>query len=848
MSASSPTFGQRTTSLGGTTASKPDEQPVQRIFRPTVTQEEFMHDTSDQILLSGTFGAGKSLIGCQKGHMLNTRFPGNRGLIVRKAFADVRSSTIKQTLLEEVIPESHIVEHNKGEHVIEHLTGQTDRAGDPVTAEIHYHGLDSGRKTGSDDLPRKIGSMEFGWIFVDEGTELGLGEWNQLLGRLRFNGRRQSGQWFTVPTQQIFTATNPAGPSHWMYELFYTDKGDGETEVYEMKLTENPGVDEAYVNRLRNNLSGIYKERYFEGKWVGSEGQIYGEYDPTLHLLHPDDLPGDWTVNRESEFSATGERCYFVDPPASWRVYRAVDFGYTNPFVCFDDQTEILTEDGWVEFPDLKRDVDVATVDPDTRQMEFQTPTSYIDQRYAGEMIRGSSKEAGANFKVTPNHQMVLESRKTGEWKKRRADDLPNWDHSIPVGGWTPSEGEPDAEFTVPHIDDGDRSKELPPTTRGAFARFLGLWLADGDVKRAHVRIAQKNGCDAVRSVLKRLGWEWSESSNGEGTVQFDISSIDLWRFFRDHDLLHKSREKRIPKFAFDKWDGDTLRRLLEGLMLGDGSQDDDNDPRGSYHTMSRQLADDVQRLAARLGIPSKVLDRDPGGGYGGSTGRLYQVSFHVHERATLSKMDIETVDYDGTVHCVEVPNGTLVVRRNDRPMVCGNCQWWARSPDDTLILFREIYKSQTRYGEHAKDIQRLTSDDWRLVKSFADHDAEGRETLNREGVNTVNADKNVGDGIQAVKKRLAPDDRGRADLYFMEGARVHKPDPELVLDNTTNVYKTVDEIPGYAWDSDDDEDEPVKEDDHGMDSLRYITYSLDGGIDIDEDELNRWKTVTEGL
>ncbi len=466
-----------------------------------------MHDTHDQILLSGTFGAGKSLIGCEKGHQLNVKFAGNRGLIVRKAFADVRSSTINQTLLEEVIPESHIIEHNKGEHVIEHLTGTYDRKGNPVTSEIHYHGLDSGRKTGSDDLPRKIGSMEFGWIFVDEGTELELGEWNQLLGRLRYNGKRQNGQWFQVPKQQIFTATNPDGPTHWMYDLFYRDPPEG-VNSYEMTLKDNPGVDEAYVRRLDNNLSGIYKERYFEGKWVGAEGLIFDEYDPSVHLLHPDDLPGDWTVNRQSEFSATGEQCYFVEPPANWRVYRTIDFGYTNPFVC----------------------------------------------------------------------------------------------------------------------------------------------------------------------------------------------------------------------------------------------------------------------------------------------------------------------------------------------------QWWARSPDDTLVMFREIYKSQTRYEEHAKEIQRLTGDNWRVVKSFADHDAEGRETLNREGINTVNADKNVGDGIQAVKKRLSFDERGEVDLYLMEGSRVHKPDPQILMEESTGALKTVDEISGYVWDSDRDDDEPVKEEDHGMDAMRYLVYSLDGGIDIGEDELERWKSVTEGF
>lgn len=494
----------RTTSIGGSQAAKSDG-PIRTVFRPTGTQEQFMHDTSGQILLSGTFGAGKSLIGCEKGYKLNTLYAGNRGLIIRKAFADVRSSTINQTLLEETIPDSHIVDHNKGEHVIEHLTGTTDPTGEPVTSEIHYHGLDSGRKTGADDLPRKIGSMEFGWIFVDEGTETDKGEWNQLLGRLRYNGKRQAGMWYRVPEQQIFTATNPAGPAHWMYDLFYRDPPE-DSATYEMTLYDNPGVDEAYVQRLENNLSGIYRERYLEGKWVGAEGLVYDEYKPSLHLVHPDDLPTGWTLNRKSEFSATGEKSYWVSPPSDWRVYRTVDFGFNNPFVC----------------------------------------------------------------------------------------------------------------------------------------------------------------------------------------------------------------------------------------------------------------------------------------------------------------------------------------------------QWWARSPDDVLFMFRELYRSERRIDQHAEDINRMTDDDWRVPKSFADHDAEGRERLNAAGINTVGAEKSVLDGIQAVKSRLAEDDLGRSQIYLMEGARVHKPDPQLQMDG--RPLKTVDEISGYTWDKDTDEDEPVKEDDHGMDAMRYLVYSLDGGISMTDEEIERWKTVTEGL
>lgn len=503
-------FGQKEASIGGSNPRQDSGGTQQREikFTPTEKQEHFLFDTSDEILMSGTVGAGKSKIGTEKGYMLNTRYPGNRGLVVRKSFFDVRSSTINQTLLEDVIPESHILEHNKGEHVIEHLTGETDPSGDPVVSEIHYHGLDSGR-TSSDKLPKKIMSHEYGWIFVDEGTELSEDEWAGLLTRLRFDGKQQNGYYYPVPVQQIFTATNPAPPSHWMYSRFIRDGGMGGTSVYRMSLHDNPGVSKQYRERMESQLSGIHYERLVEGKWTGAEGMVYGEYDPLEHLLHPSDLPGEWTINKSKKWAATGETSYWAEPPANWDIYRAVDFGHTNPFVC----------------------------------------------------------------------------------------------------------------------------------------------------------------------------------------------------------------------------------------------------------------------------------------------------------------------------------------------------QFWAHGPDDTFVLFREIYKSGELVEDIADEILALTPDGRRVRKTIADHDAEGRETLERHGVSTSPAKKSVFDGIQAVKRRITFDDRGEADLYFMEGARCHKPDSDRVYEDET--LKTVDEISGYVWDENsagEQLEEPVKDDDHGMDSMRYLVYTLDGGISITEEEKRQWEQITEGF
>lgn len=316
-----------------------------------------MNCVDKQVLLSGAFGTGKTRVGCEKGYRLNQLYPGNRGLIVRKTFSDVKSTTISQTLLEDVIPPSHIPEdgHNKSEHRIVHYTGQKTPDGEPVTSEIFYHGLDSGRATGDDDLPRKIGGMEFGWIFVDEASELSKGEWTQLLGRLRYNRRRVGNYVYKIPFRQIFAATNPEHPGHWMYKWFFDD--DRGT-TYTLKMEDNPYLEDDYIQTNKDNYSGVYYDRYVLGKWVGAEGLIYDEWDADVHYVHPNELPGPWEILREEEYE--DGMSYFVKPPDNWRVYRSIDFGYNNPFVCLwvgrgpDDQfvvfrqiykTEELVED-----------------------------------------------------------------------------------------------------------------------------------------------------------------------------------------------------------------------------------------------------------------------------------------------------------------------------------------------------------------------------------------------------------------------------------------------------------------------------------------------------------------------
>lgn len=182
-------------------------------------------------------------------------------------------------------------------------------------------------------------------------------------------------------------------------------------------------------------------------------------------------------------------------------------------------------------------------------------------------------------------------------------------------------------------------------------------------------------------------------------------------------------------------------------------------------------------------------------------------------------------------------------------------CQMWAEDPDGQLILYREIYRTKRLVEDHARDIMACVSvpdphhtprpgdvvasgRTWTEPKPRAivcDHDAEGRATLARQlNLPTKAADKAVLDGIQRFQARLRPRADGRPGLVIMRDALVYR-DPELV--DAKKPTCTAEEIPGYVWlirpstgttTQKTGKEEPLKENDHGCDTGRYLVMYRD--------------------
>lgn len=161
-------------------------------------------------------------------------------------------------------------------------------------------------------------------------------------------------------------------------------------------------------------------------------------------------------------------------------------------------------------------------------------------------------------------------------------------------------------------------------------------------------------------------------------------------------------------------------------------------------------------------------------------------------------------------------------------------CQWWAIDPDGRMYLYREIYYSQRIVEDHVLGVRDPTgrvlqpgiidlSRGERIENTVADHDREGRETMHRHGVYTTPAYKDLETGIPAVEARLREAGDGLPRLFVLEGCTVEVDEKLMEKRKPTGTQQEPD---GYVWQKGKDgkpvKEEPVKENDHGMDATRY--------------------------
>ena len=390
-------------------------------------------------------------------------------------------------------------------------------------------------------------------------------------------------------------------------------------------------------------------------------------------------------------------------------------WGNVNPIgprACYDAETEILTEQGWIAFPALQPGTAVATL-TGNGEVEYHIPDEIIAYPYVGELLRFANSKF--DFAVTPDHRMYVRG-KTGKMRFLRADEPRYWNGwRVPTGAAFGGEEVEWFDLDAPPRDAKVRKTRI---RMDDWLEFLGYYISEGcvhvrrrvrevsgrdyDVADYNVLIAQAegDGRDRMIGCLKRLGFNFFTSDDH----QLRICSKQLAEILAP---LGKAGDKYIPRELL----GLSRRQstiLLDALILGDGSRRGDS---VCYWTKSERLADDVQELALRCGYAaSKSL----------TPGRdLYRVNLRPPAEANL--VEPERIRYAGKVYCVDVKNHVICVRRHGRAAFCGNCYDEGKRCAETLFFdyYRQhnlqirVIRIFNTYGP------RMHPNDGRVVSNF---------------------------------------------------------------------------------------------------------------------------------
>jgi hypothetical protein len=372
----------------------------------------------------------------------------------------------------------------------------------------------------------------------------------------------------------------------------------------------------------------------------------------------------------------------------------ATIFGTSPKYGCYDDETEILSENGWVLFRDLVDGVKVATLNPQDGAFEWQEPTGVFHWDYSGELFWFGTKR-GLDCVVTPNHrnwvryrdQVGTDNIESG-WRIERA--------YLTAATFNRKWFRTAASAWIGHRK---RPKFLSKRcSLQDFAAFVGWWTAEGwlgDRKLDRIQLCQLvksiAKCKEIDRLVRSLDMPFSvgqyviKSSKGNTKVwQWSIHSKDLAEWLTANVRRGAGAKKLSAKIR--DWDSPYLLKFLQAYLDGDGTRrylprrndggvthkhsSDVLNRHQNAHTISEALAGDLQEITCKLGVTSR-LRWIPGD----STRRsLCRVNMSGSRFVMMEgNKNHKVIDYTGQVHCVSVPNGIVYVRRNGKPFFSGN-------------------------------------------------------------------------------------------------------------------------------------------------------------------------------
>jgi len=323
---------------------------------------------------------------------------------------------------------------------------------------------------------------------------------------------------------------------------------------------------------------------------------------------------------------------------------------------CYDDKTEILTENGFKLFKDLTKSEKVAQYYNDGT-IEYVLPEKYFESDYEGEMIHFKNANR-LDLMVTPNHRVVYEQN--GKIKIEEASKIKTF-------------------YNKKFLRTGkikDKNIHMSP-----FEKFLVAFQADGSYQSGFSNI--KNPGSLCGHITVRFNFE--KKRKEEKLIQilkdcnfhYVINEQERKNLGQNVVYVQVPIQYKIEKF-FKDWvfpetrDFTWCKEFIQEISHWDVTRR--TDKRYKYDSTIKENSEIVQLISflSDSGATLSEIEDNRKEHFN----NIHTVTITNNERGKRidgQSVVVNTVNYSGKIYCVKVSTGMLVVRRNKKIVISGN-------------------------------------------------------------------------------------------------------------------------------------------------------------------------------
>ena len=322
---------------------------------------------------------------------------------------------------------------------------------------------------------------------------------------------------------------------------------------------------------------------------------------------------------------------------------------------CFSGDTEILTENGFVEFKMYDGTTPVAQYNIESQEISYVEP---LDFRMIPNQKVCVFENENTSLKLTPNHECIIQVQNGKKYmKKVPFEDLAG--HGQSKYAW---------------VNAGYYKYDKSQFIEDNLTRLVACFVADGSYSASRTQLrfgfTKKRKIKRFKEIVDRIGIEYDEKVQGKLKITYFIITnfeyVTLMKRYctADKTLLKPAMTELNPLVYLEEashWDGHVNHTNLITVS-----------------STNLSTLESMQIMAVQSGVRArlyKVKDER------GNVSDTWTLSYNLNKKP-LSRFESKNIDLrthhntNHNVYCVTVPEHNIVIRHNGKVSIQGNCNF----------------------------------------------------------------------------------------------------------------------------------------------------------------------------